>query len=931
MKTKLSVGALLVLVSVLTTALQLQAQNAPRPPAGTGRIVGRVLDAQTGAGLSSVNVEVVNSGIGTLSGADGRFSIVGVPSGSTAVRVSSIGYATRTLADIVVTAEEAVQLNVTLEQQAVVIGAIEVTAGAAKGSVNRSLDQQRTATGIVSAISAEQMARSGDADAAAAVQRIAGVSLMDNKYVQVRGLGERYTTTSLNGARIPSPEPEKKIVPLDIFPAGLLETITTSKTFTPDQSGDFTGAQVDIKTREFPAGRTQSFSTSFGYNSAASGRTMLGAPTTGMEWLAFGKTDRALPDLVRSFGNFQAVPTQDQVNQMVNSFRNVWVPRDGTGRPNGSASASIGGNTPLSGQRIGYALAGTYSYSQEVRDDEVRAQARPSIDGSVEEINRYTGSTGRSSVLWGGVLNASTLFGAHSRISMNATYNRSADNEARSEFGSDEQYANTGLQVNRLRYVERSVGSAQLAGEHEFGTRHRVTWSGTYSRVDRSEPDRSELVYAYELDANTNEPLPRAWFSSAAEGAVRTFADLSESAAEFGLNYRLGFGESRQSGIKLGGLMRDVARTADNQAYSISAPTMRRADRELDAAQIFDGRFSRPGQNILRVMPLSQGGSYEANDRLVAGYAMLELGLTDRLRLITGARVEHSNVEVVTDPTLGERIRSNPTYTDVLPAFTLNYQLTDNQNLRFSASQTLSRPEYRELSPTLFREVLAGDNVRGNADLERSLIRNFDLRWELYPSTGETFSVALFAKDFENPIERIYLGTSGTRMITFMNADGARNYGVELEARKNFGFLSESLLGLTAFMNATLMRSEIELSGIDGGMQINKTRPMVGQSPYVINAGANYVSESGDFSAMVLYNLFGKRIVNAAEVPMPDVYEQARHAIDVSLRFPLLSGVSAKLDVKNVLDSPYEVRQGEVLREYYRSGRVFTFGLNWRL
>lgn len=920
---KISKPARLILGLLLFAAAPVFAQTR-------GRVVGRIVDAQTGAGISAVTIQVVGSGMTTMSGVDGRFIIANIPAGTIGLRVSSLGYAEKTVTGITVEAGVATDQSIALETEAVAISALEVTAAAEKGSVNRALDQQRTATSIISAVTAEQIAKSPDGDAAQAVQRVSGVTVQDGKFVVVRGLGERYTTTSMNGARIPSPEPEKKMVPLDLFPSSLLETITTSKTFTPDQPGDFSGAQVDIRMRDFPLSQTRSFSTTLGLNAAASGRRIVGAPSAGGEWLGLASGARAVPQVVRSAGNFLNGVSQEEMNTFVNAFRNAWSVRNVTGAPAGGFNFSMGGNDELLGRRIGYVLSGTYSHGQEIRQNEVRAQAQPSVTGATEEVDRFRGETGRSSTLWGGVLNASTLIGNTTRLALNTTYNRSADNEARREIGRSENYGNLPLDITRLRYVERGVASAQLLGEHEV-SRHRVTWSGTASRVRRAEPDRSEFVYAIETDPATGAPLAPAWFATAGQGAVRTFGDLTESAFEGKLDYRLGLGRARQNYVKVGAIGRLAKRNTDNLVYSITAPMMSRADRELLPEQIFDGRFSQPGSRLFQVAPLGQGGSYDANDRLLGAYAMFEFGLTHRIRAVGGTRLEHSNTEVISQPTLGSAVRTSPSFTDVLPSFALNVALTETQNLRLSASQTLSRPEYRELAQIQYRDVIGAENIVGNPGLVRALIRNFDARYEIYPSSGEVLSVAAFAKRFSNPIERVYLGTSGTRIVTFLNAKSATNYGVELEARKRLGFISEPLARITAFMNATVMRSEIEIGSASiGASKVNDRRPMVGQSPYVVNAGLTYTSDSGASSGTILYNVFGKRIVSASEVPLPDVYELPRNQLDVALRFPVNSELSMKVDLKNLLDAEYKVTQGTVTRESYRAGRVVSMGFNWR-
>ncbi|MEX2281831.1 MAG: TonB-dependent receptor [Gemmatimonadota bacterium] len=911
-------------MTIACTGLLLAAAHAHGQ--GVGRVVGRVIDASTGAGITSAAIELLGTRQGVLTSVDGPYVLSNVPAGQITLKVSSIGYSPKTIIGVVLTAGAVIEQDVSLNEEAVQLRALEVTAAAERGSVNRALDQQRTATGIVNAVTAEQISKSPDSDAAAAVQRIAGVTLMDNKYMQVRGLGERYTTTSLNGARIPSPEPEKKIVPLDLFPTAVIETITTSKTFTPDLSGDFSGAQVDIRTREFPAGRQQTISSSIGFNNRIAGRTLLQPPTRGLDWLALGGSERRLPGIVSSAGDFSRPISQSEMNAMVRSFHNAWSPRSDEGMPNTSLGGSVGGAGPVFGQHLSYVLSGTYSKGQEVRADEVRALAFPTDNGGTTETERFTGSTGRTSVLWGGVLNLSTLFGAHSRLAINSTYNRSADNEARQEIGfSDDD--GVPLEIARLRYVERAVRSVQFLGEHELNRAHRLDWSVTTSGVVRREPDRSEVVYVIQLDPATNETLPPAWFSGEPQGAVRTFGDLTEDALEAKANYRINFGGTNAHSFKLGGLFRNSSRDADNRAYGITAYTLSQAEREKEPEAIFGGPLAQGDASVFRVSPLLQGGSYSATDNLFAGYGMFEFAATDNVRLIAGARVEHSEVEVDASPTIGDPVHTTPTYTDVLPALTINFLISDRQNLRFSVSQTLSRPEYRELAPVTYRDVLGGDVIVGNAGLVRSRIRNADLRWELYPNAGEIISLALFAKKFVDPIERVYLATSGTRVITFVNAEGANNYGAEIEFRKQLGGWWETLAPITASVNATIMHSDITVE--DAG-RFNDKRAMVGQAPYVVNAGLTYAHPSGNASATVLYNVVGKRIYSAGEAPLPDVFEQPRHGLDLSLRFPVVNALSAKLDVRNLLDAPYELRQGVAIREFYRSGRIISAGISWR-
>ena len=930
----LTARGLLAAATVLLLALPVAAQE-PIPQRAattrTGRIVGRVLDGAAGGPVVGAVIEVVGIAAPprSTSGVNGRYSLDVVPVGPTTIRVRMIGYTPKTVTGVLVAEGRAVEQDLTLTPQTVELEEVTVTAAAEQGSVARALDEQRTALGVTSSITNEQIARSPDGDAAAAVQRVSGVSVQDGRYVVVRGLGERYTQTSLNGARLPSPEPERKVVPLDLFPAGLIQTVRTAKTFTPDLPGDFSGAQVDIQTREFPARGQFNFSGGAGYNSAATGSSVLVAPREAGDLLALGAGERPLPSLLPRFGNFQvSAPTQEETNAIVNDFRNVWSPRRNTGAPSSSFAASLGGTAPVFGQPIGFVGSATYGLAWESRRDQRRAQALPGSEpGTTVEADRFEGNSGKASVLWGGIVNLSTFVGTGTRLALNNTFNRTADNEARSESGTSENLS-ADLRLGRLAYVERSIRSNQLIGEHQLGERNRVDWSVTSSGVTRDEPDRSEVVYAVDVDPVTGNRLPAAWYSISNEGAVRTFSELDESSLEGAVNLRRVFGAStRQHQVRVGFLARSTDRDAANTAYSLSAPTLTREQRELTPEEIFDGRFTQPGDAFFRIVPLGQGGSYAAEDRLLAGYAMVDYALGDRLRLVGGARVERSQVEVRTQPVIGEAVVSAPEYTDILPSAALNWEVSAHQVLRFGASQTLARPEYRELSPVQFREVLGGDNVRGNADLERTLIQNLDVRWEWYPNPGEVVSVGVFAKRFDKPIERVYLATSGTRLISFLNAESGRNLGLEVEVRKGLGALAAPLANFTVFGNVTLMDSRVNFG--DQGADISDDRAMVGQSPYVANVGLGYTSTGGGLSATVLYNVQGRRIASAAELPLPNVYEEARHVVDLALRVPVAGGLALKLDAKNLLDAPYEYTQGSVTREYYRLGRGFSVGLSY--
>lgn len=910
-----TVAAVLV-ASTLVPFMTSGAQVAPT----TGTITGRIIDATTGQGLNNTQIQLVGTTNGTMAGLDGRYIIVRVAAGTATILVKRIGYGPKTVTGIIVPAGGTVALDVTLQTADVQLAAVSVTANKEKGSVNEALDQQKHATNVVNAITAEQISRSPDGDAAQAAQRVSGVSIQDGKYLQARGLGERYTTASLNGARIPSPEPERKVVPLDLFPVGLLQDITLSKTFTPDQPGDFAGANVNIRTKEFPAGRQVNYSMSVGGNDRVVGHILPMAPRAGGELFGMSNSSRHIPSALLQ-ANFMGNVSQAQYNQIALQQRNVWTPTPRTGGPNGSFGASTGGNMIL-GKRIGYVLSGNYGYSEEVRANEKFAVGNQGPNNTVVPLTSIEGTTGRSSIQWGGIANFATLLGNRSRVSLNTTMTRSADNEARTDRGFDENLSDS-IARTTLRYVERGVFTVTGQGEHQLSDRNKSTWSGTRAKTTRREPDRSDIVYSRGSDGQFS-------LLSSLDGARRLYFDLEENNTTLQVDHSMMIGAiSHQNALKFG----VYSRATDRRAAAPIFAFITRAPSTLlteNPSVIFGAAQACESCSVINVQPIGQAGSYDATDHTTSGYAMVDWGIGERIRVITGARVESANITVNSSTQGGFTADAHLKNTDVLPSLLINTKLTESQNLRLGVTRTLARPEYRELAPVTFRDVLGGVSVTGNDKLQRSLIDNYDVRYEIFPNAGEVLSIGGFIKRFDRPIERIESATSGAYQARFQNAVNATNIGVELEARKQLGFLGQWADAFTGFSNVTIMKSSVTLDTVQGLSVTDIERRLVGQAPYVVNAGLTYSSRSGRTNATVLYNVVGERIYAAGVRPLPNIVEAARNVVDFSLRFPVWRDMSGRFDARNLLDARYRFMQGTLEREGYNAGRNISFGLSWQ-
>jgi len=891
------------------------AQDAP-----TGRITGRVIDGATGQGIAEAGIQIVGTTMGVQSGLEGRYTLLRVPAGTVTITVRRLGYAPKTVTGLILPAGGAIEQDITLAAANVQLAAVSVTASSERGTVNEALNQQKNATNVVNAITAEQIAKSPDSDAAQAVQRVSGVTVQDGKYLQVRGLGERYTTASLNGARIPSPEPERKVVPLDLFPAGLLQDVTTSKTFTPDQPGDFAGANVNIRTKDFPLKKQINYSASFGANDRVIGKTLPFAPRAGGEYIGVTGSARQIPSALAS-ANFAGNVTQSQFNQIALQQRNVWSALPRTGGPSGSFGASTGGNNIL-GKRIGYVLSANYGYSEETRADERYAVGQQGANNTVIPLTSVRGETGRSSVQWGGIANFSTLLGRNSRLSLNTTATRSADNEARTDRGFDENLSDS-IARTTLRYVQRGVATITAQGEHQLSASNKTAWSATYGNTSRREPDRSDVVYSRASDGKFR-------ILGSLDGARRLYFDLQENNTTGQVDHTVNIGSiSKQNTLKVGAYYRVTDRTAQAPIYSFitrAASSVTEQTPDL----IFGASQACTTCSVINIQPIGQAGSYTATDNTAAGYAMVDWGLSEKIRVIAGARYERANIEVKSSTQGGFTANAKLNNGDLLPSLLVNTKLSETQNLRLGVTRTLARPEYRELAPVTFRDVLGGVSVTGNDKLVRSLINNYDIRYEIFPNPGEVMSIGLFAKQFDKPIERVESATSGAYQARFQNANTATNVGVELELRKQLSFLGQWADAFTGFSNVTIMQSSVKLDTTKGLTVTDTERRLVGQAPYVVNLGMTYASRSGDASATLLYNVVGERIFAAGVLPLPNIVEKPRNVIDLAIRFPIRGQLNARFDAKNLLDARYRFMQGNLEREGYNAGRTVSVGFSWR-
>ncbi len=955
--------SVLTLGSALVAALLLLGAAAPAH-AQTGTIAGTVVDGATGETLIGVNVLVPELSTGAATGLDGDYRIPGLGAGTYTLRFSYLGYTTQTVTGVEVEAGETTTIDVALSEEAVDIGGeVIVEAAVLRDSEVGLLIERQNAAGVSDAISAESISRAGASTAADALQKVPGASVVGGKYLVVRGLSDRYLNTQLNGATLPSADPERNAAPLDLFPSGLLENIVTSKSFTPDQPGDFTGGSVNISTRTFPEELTAQLSTSVGFNTAVEpgseylrysggGVGLFGAPGSGL----------ALPDAVEGLGPRDiSEASQDQRRAITEAFGSTFAPQPEDVALNRSLSASVGNRGALLGRPLGFLVGANWSRSADGYASGVNSE----FSGAGDNLTRdYLLNTlqGQEEVLFGGLANLNYRPTDRSELGLNLLYNRNATSTAILQTGLFEdgtlQEADNVYEGRSLFFTERTLLSSQLRGKHALSERGlRAEWNAAYSRTSLDEPDFR--IFQNEVD-RSNPADGDADFlirTSAYDAPSRTFRNLEEDGLSGALSVEIPLGERAGLPVelKVGGAAdyRDRAFRERTFLYPVGTTQQRLLDEFDGDPNVLIANAAEAGLFIDDQTDLD--ADYDGELQVYAGYAMLDLALVERLRFIGGLRYEYTDLRVASPR---GTFRAEPDgvggYTAgglgeaLLPAASLVYALSEEMNLRAAYGKTLARPTFREVAPRAVFSLAERYTINGNPNLRQSSIHNADLRWEWFTRPGEVLAASAFYKRFADPIELTIVAANN--QLQPQNLGDADLLGVELEARRRLDFLPGLLGNLQAGGNLSLVRAEVELTDLErvarglcspaeaeAGACPADTRPLEGQSPFVANLDLGYLDLERGTSVSVFFNAFGRRLQAVSIGAVPDLYEEPRLTLDLTARQEVWGGIALKLSAKNILGERYRLvyydeDAGEgFLRQEYDLGRSFSFGVSYSL
>ncbi len=897
-----------------------------------GNIFGKITDKSNDEELIGANVLIVGTTLGASTDIDGKFNIGGLADGNYTIKVSYISYNSVTVENILVKAGNSTKVDVSLVSTTTELEEVLVTADALKNSETSVLKIQKNSANIVDGFSGDLIKKNNSSDGTDVLKRMTGVTISEGKYAFVRGVGDRYNNTLLNGASLPSTDPEKKSFSYDIFPANLIENVITAKTFTPDKPADFTGGLVQISTVEFPDKFTSQISISSGFNTRTAFKdysTYAGGKT---DFLGVDDGTRDYPGVIGSEKVVRGNYTDPQLQEITSGFANNWNTSLKNAPINGSFKLNVGDKFELGEQDVmGYIAS--FSYANAF----VTTQKQKNFYDFSGSRYDYDGSSYSSNVMWSGMLNLSYKIGLTNKISLKNIYNQNADDET-TVYKGEYRYADQYREITSLRFVSRSLLSSQLVGEHKlnFTNGLNIDWTLGYSQSKRNEPDARRYVYSRNLE-EPSEPLR---FQLDQSLATRYYGDLVDNDYNGSINFNFKlFDDPNLPKLKLGTLYNRKDRVFDARTFGFRNLSGGNFSIEDSILQLSVQDIFRPeniNSTFIGTNEITKpSDSYNSNQKVAAGYAMFDASLLERLRIVAGARFEYSNQVLNSFSQTGEIISVNNIYRDWLPSINLTYLLNESVNVRLGYSKTLARPEFRELAPFSYFDFLANELVQGNPDLKRTLINNFDLRFEYFPQGGELVAVSLFYKKFNDPIEEILTASSSNEPIrSYANAISADNYGLELELRKSLGFISETINSFSFVGNVTLIKSTILLDSENSGFQESE-RPLQGQADYIFNLGLYFDDLTSGFNSSIVYNKVGWRIAKVGTSDLGNTLEKPVDVIDFSVSKRFFEILTLRLSVRDLLNQDKNFIQqapgSDQISELNRTGRNVSLELSYQI
>ncbi|WP_422361493.1 TonB-dependent receptor domain-containing protein [Reichenbachiella sp.] len=906
-----------------------------------GFLRGKVIDGANGEGLFGATVTKQGTTQGSVADFDGNFSLA-LDAGTHNIVIQFVSYQPQTIEGVVITEGEVTNIDVTLSEDIQQLEAVVVTAEQIRDNEVALMSIQKKSANTIDGISSAAFKKVGDSNLSSAMKRVTGVTVQGGKYVYVRGLGDRYTKTSMNGMIVPGLDPDRNDVQIDIFPTAILENVMVYKTFSPNLNGDFAGGLVDIQTKAFPDEKTTSVSVSMGYNPDMHFKSNnVSYKGSGSDFLGWDNGQRELPIAAGT-----EIPTQP--DDFVAETTRKFDPTLGVNRERNfmNTGLSVLHRNQIQGEKVTWGYNAIFNYKHTNTFYEDFQRKRYEKDRTTSEVSLVrdfsgVGDLSTSNVLWSGLATLAAKTDNHT-IGTNLLHTQNGVSTAlKRELNFTSLNNPTNINNDILAYTQRSMTNNITYGKHNFD-KLRIEWSNSLLFSKISDPDYR--------DTRINEDDGVYGFKNG--GAINRFwRELDEVSESFKVDFTYNLNDNNK--LKSGGLMTFRNRAFDVYQYAYEPlevfdveyndPNWILSEENLYSSSNPDGLYIQDNSNDYN--------NYEGKQTIFAGYLMNETQVTPKLKSIYGLRVENvqmyysgvrlnednSSEELDNEKTLGE--------TNLLPSVSLVYALRDDMNLRGSFNKTLARPSFKEKSSAFIEDPITRTRFSGNLDIKQAEILNYDLRWEYFFTASEMFSVSFFYKDFTDHIALVFFPNSPGQLKP-RNVGEASVYGTEFEVRKNLGMISSALENVSVGGNVSLVvskvnrktvvvneegeseyDSEVAYKGTDEG--VDQYREMSGQSPYVVNGYLNYDNHLLGLTGNLSYNVQGETITFIGTSNVPDVYTKPFHSLNlkVSKTFGESAQSKVSFSAKNLLNQKqqqvYKFGNEEELFSLFKPGRLF--------
>ncbi len=952
---------------------------------GSGSVNGLVVDGTTGEEIIGATVLIKEiPGKGAATDIYGKYFIKNIPVGNYTLTVSFVTYQTQIIENVEVTDGAAKTINLTLSESVEELEEIVIQAEAIQNTTASMLVVQKKALAVQDGISSEQIELMGASNAAESVKSITGATVEGGKYMVMRGLGDRYSLTQMNGITLPSADPYRNSSSLDLIPSEMIDNVITVKTFTPDQPGNFTGGKLDITTKSLPEEFYFNFGVTTTYNTQSSfiNNFLTDGSNGKMDWLGYDDGTRDRPNELDEYNDFirfgatnaslilgsreGGISERTALDKTARAVTTEFNPTRASSPMNYGVKFSLGNQYELFGKPLGVNFGFNFDKGYKFYDNGAQGLFSDVNQDDLQVEQEYTKTQGDKATALGGLLSLAYQFSPNNEIILNTMYSHEGSNLSSNTNGFWRETGTPGFESVVTHFTERALLNLELSGKHYFeNSGIKLGWTVSRVEVTQDEPDIRMWGFTYGFDEEGNQTD---WgMNRSIVGILPShfYRDLTDEQLNGKIDLTVPLGE-KDNLIKVGGLYSKKSRVFNEFIYSYNHTDVRSTNHPdfllfNKAEGDFDAYFSQNNAGLMGTFIDNSGdtrygfgnvysdqtqiqNSYTGTEIIGGVYAMGVFDITTKLKTIFGARGEITELESISNDERQEV--GNISKFDILPSLSFIYKMGDNTNLRLGYSQTIARPNLREIAPFASIGGVGQNIVLGNPDLTRTLIQNLDVRYEFYPRPSELIAISAYYKSFENPIVWQLTPQASTAELKPVNSEDAIVAGIEAEYRKNLDFISPALASFTFATNVSVIYSKVqkgqeELDIIKEQQEQNKRadlkdwRPFPGQSPFIVNLMLSHFSEKLEWDNSISFNIWGDRLSYVTPALDPDVYEQSRPSLNFVSRKKVAKNFNMSVKVMNILNMKYSHQYDRGGADYifnqYTEGINFSVGLSYKL